>query len=547
MSVTGELFGSLPVPETASPDDSTRHSATTPQVAFLVTNQPNLMYMLAAGLVMPPVGFDDKYYRDPLACFPGRIPLFVGKVPEAAIRIATSERKHLKPVVAEIWLDELSGTVQVISPGGMREIRFPDEFSGTESVLLIPAPLPVSRIKSILFPSPHERKAFNDAAADFGNVPVQDFRRGTRKTLFTKASSDPWPPAWKTRERDVPLRVPLSAGGVMALLLHVAHRGGLAVQACRQAFDPDDPENDSVPGPESLCSDPILAGLSGWMRSGTITSPPAPAPGSDREHLRNVFQQRLFWEFVGHFLQREQKLGRGTEDTLLEFLRDARETLEERLKDGADNLFGALKSIAGLTGATPSELFEQHQTPLARAMILFSLRRSCADFLDFGHPALCEPDWLAAAILFGARDGWLGMPRELRTLPGLARGELATAVSHRMARLAHRMAGTDLDLGPCPPRVRPLRELLDESGVWHARQRTAAVELSRAGKWDCITTRVSIAQGEYRLSVSGGSVHIDLPGEPRIVSEIDRDRFFEYLANGRPDSRAEAKVRNLLR
>ena len=547
MSVTGELFGTLPIPETASPDDSTRRSVATPHVAFLVTNHPNLMYMLAAGLVMPPSGFGAKYYHDPLASFPGWIPLFVGRVPEAAIRLATSERSHLKPVVAELRLDELSGTVQAISPGGIREIRFPDEFHGAESVLLIPAPLPVSLIESILFSSPDERKAFNDSAADFGNVPVQDFRLGTRKTLYTKASIDHWPPTRKTRERDVPLRMPLSAGGVTALLLHMAHRGGLAVQACRHAFDPDDPENDSVPDSASISSNPILAGLSGWMRSGIASSPPTPVSRSDPEHLRNVFQQRLFWEFMGHLLQQENKPGNSAEDILLEFLRDARDTLEERLKPGANNLYETLKSIAGLAGATPSELFDRHQTPMARAMILFCLRRNCANLLDFDHPALREPDWLAAAILFGARDGWLGMPRELRTLPGLSRGEMAAAVSHRMARLAHRMADTDLDLGPSPPRVRPLRELLVGSDGWRTRERFAALELSRACKWDCVSTRVSFAKGEYRMTVSGGSVHIDLPGEPRISPKIDRDLFFEYLANRRVDSRAEAKVRKLLR
>ena len=537
MSISGDLFGPLSVPGTVSPVDTAQRPATPPEVAFLVTNHLNLMYMLAAGLVMPPAGFGDKYYRDPLASFPGWIPLFVDRVPEAALRLSTEEAGHLKPAIAEIRLDDLSGTLLAGGTDGVREVRFPDEFGGAESVLLIPAPLPVSRIRSILLPSPEERKAFNDAAANFGNVPVQDFRRGTRKTLFAKASSDPWPPTRETRERNAPLRVPLAVGGVMALLLHVAHRGGLAVQACRQAFDPDDLENNSAPDSASLADNPILAGLSGWMRSGVTSSPSAPAQGSDRERLRNVFQQRLF---------REHRPGGSTEDILLEFLRDARDTLDERLKPGADNLYETLKSLASLAGATPSELFDRHQTPMARAMILFCLRRNSAGLLDFDHGELREPDWLAAAILFGARDGWLSMPLELRTVPGLARGELSAAISHRMARLAHRIAGSDLNLGSCPPRIRPLRELLRESGGWRTRERSAALELSRACKWDCIKTRVSFPKGEYRLTVSGGSAHVDLPGEPRIASEIDRDRFFKYLANSRLKSRTEAKVRKLL-
>ncbi len=543
MPETGELFDHLPTPVADSPIHATHRPAAPPDVAFLVTNHLNLMYMLAAGLIMPPAGFGARYYRDPLASFPGWIPLFVNRVPDAALRLATEEARHLKPVVAEIRLDALSGTVRTLSSGEKREISFPDGFGALDTVLLVPAPLPVSRIESILFPSPDERKAFNDASADFGNVPVQDFRRGTRKKLFANASGEPWPTMREKPKVESPLQVPQAAGGIMAMLLHQAHRGKLAVEACRQAFDP---YNDADDCPEALAGDSILSALSSWMQSGVAPSPTHPAKGPDRENTRHMLHQRIFWEFVARLLSREHDRGVNAEEILLEFLHDALGTVDERLKQGAEKLYETLRSLAGLAGATPSELFEQHQTPMARAMILFCLRRNCADLLDFDHPVLREPDWLAAAILFGARDGWLGMPRELRTLPGLSRGELAAAVSHRMARLAHRMADTDLDLGPSPPRVRPLRELLGGSNGWRTRERFAAHELSRACKWDCVSTRVSFAKGEYRMTVSGGSVHIDLPGEPRISPKIDRDLFFEYLANGRVDSRTEAKVRKLL-
>ena len=62
---TADMFGSTSVPPPAKAPDS----------GLLVTNHLNLMYILAAGLVMPPAGFGDKYYRDTLECFPGWIPL----------------------------------------------------------------------------------------------------------------------------------------------------------------------------------------------------------------------------------------------------------------------------------------------------------------------------------------------------------------------------------------------------------------------------------------------------------------------------------------
>ena len=66
--------------------------ADAPASGLLVTNHLNLLYMLAAGMVMPPSGFGDKYYQDTLACCPGWIPLFIGKpLPADALKLSTSE------------------------------------------------------------------------------------------------------------------------------------------------------------------------------------------------------------------------------------------------------------------------------------------------------------------------------------------------------------------------------------------------------------------------------------------------------------------------
>ena len=171
-------------------------------------------------------------------------------------------------------------------------------------------------------------------------------------------------------------------------------------------------------------------------------------------------------------------------------------------------------------------------------MTLFLLRRNCADLVDFRSDLLAEPDWLAAAILFGVRDGWMDLPLRLR-----AGRELSDAVSHRMARLSHQLAGTDLDLGEAPARVRPLRELFGDGSNWRSREKAAAGALAKAQKWDCAHTRIRLRQGEYKLTVAGGSTYIDLPGEPSVSLEIDQNRFFELLARTRPDHETEAKIR----
>lgn len=532
-----DLFSGEKPPEPVKQEKPPK-PASAPASGLLVTNHLNLLYMLAAGMVMPPPGFGGKYYQDTLACWPGWIPLFLGnRLPADAFELSTSEAGHLRPVVVEMELTGLSGTVAALGTEGPRELRFPDQLDGSESVLLIPAPLPTTGIRHIAFASPEDKRAVETDALDFANVPLQDFKRKTMKTLFAKPSDEHWPPGQGTAAREAPLQTPLAAGGIMAMLLHFAHQGDLSVAACRGAFEPDDDLEPPV-------NETILAGLRGWMRAGTTSSPAADAttePGGSAG-LHNVFQEVLLWGIVDRLLDRKNTdPATSAEDVLLDYLDAETPKLDARLQAGARKLHDTLVSLTGLPDATPGELFERHETPLARAMILFFLRDRCPELLEFRSDRLREPDWLTAAILFGAREGWAGLPLPLRAVPGLA-----DAVSHRMAQMAHRIAGTDLDLGTPPPRVRPLRELLGDGRTWGAKENAAAVELAQASKWDCVRTRITLAQGEYKLIVHGGSVHIELPGRPRLETRVDPERFFHCLAATRVGTKVEESVRKTL-
>ena len=520
---------------------TTDPSANAPGAGLLVTNHLNLMYMLAAGLVMPPAGFGDKYYRDPLECFPGWIPLFVDKVPREAIESSVQEAGHLGPTIVRIGLSGMSGSIVGIGEHGSRELHFPDQLDGTERVLLFPAPLPTSRIDSIDFESTDIRRACERDAKDFGNVPLEDFKRGLSKTRFTKAPDLPWPPPGEgpAARTAVPLERPLAVGGVMAMLLLFGNLGDRAVRASRDSFDPSDAPLRPFDGY------PIPAGLATWVREGVAPPPMPPPPEADRTTLQRVFQATLFWEVVERVIRWREDAGGagGAEGVLLDHLAEASERLDPRVQAGIRKLHDTLESLTGLGDATASELFERHDTPLGRAMILFFLRRDGADLLDYRSDRLGEPDWLAAAILFGVRDGWLRLPLRLRNQSGLS-----AAVSHRMAEMSHRIAGTDLDLGEPPPRVRPLRECLGDSpSGWRRQERDAALALAWARKWDCVNTRIKLGAGEYKLEVKGGSTYLELPGEPRISPEIDRERFFDLLAEARLDSEGEAKAREKLR
>ena len=405
-------------------------------------------------------------------------------------------------------------------------------------MLLVPAPLPTSRIESIFFQSRDDRLACERSAKDFGNVPLEDFRRDAKKkALFAKAANTEWPPRDGPEERSVPLEGPLAAGGVMAMLFLFGNLGDQAVRACRSAFDP-------VGAPLVPADDgAILTGLEPWMREGAVPLPVSTDGETDRTSLQNAYQGALFWGAVERLAKwREAGRAKNPESVLIDYLAETSATLDPRVQAGVRKLQDTLESLSGIGDATASELLERHNTPLAHAMTLFFLCRDCVDLCDYHSDRLGEVDWLAAAILFGVRDGWLNLPLRLR-----GPRDLSAAVSHRMAQMAHRLADTKLDLGDALAMPIPLRELFGDGADWRASERSAALELSRLHNWDCVRTRINLGPGEYKLTVKSGSTYIELPDTPRINPEIERDQFISLLANTRLDGETEAKVRRMLR
>ncbi|MDP2792595.1 MAG: hypothetical protein Q8O25_00705 [Sulfurisoma sp.] len=494
---------------------------------LLVSNHLNFLYMLAAGLVMPPMGFGKKYYQDTLAAYPGWIPLFANDVPKAAIAYSVSERKHLIPCIATMNLASLHGKVMAIDSEGLaKEVNFPDGLDGSEQILLIPAPLPVTWVTSIAFQSSENRATCEADARDFGNVPLLDFKREVSAPAFSKATGWHWPPSGiDIPSKEVVLDASFAAGGVMAMLLRLGNLGEVGMQACRLAFDAEADVVQSI-------TDPLISSLGMWMQTGqTIDT--------------GDISSRLYWGAV-----MKVAACRFSDDpvtpleVVLDYLGSAGDGLDERMKIALVKLVNDLRTIASFTDSTITEIFECHSKSFSRVLTLFFLREKCADLLSFKHPLLTESDIIAAAILFAARDGWLGLPLQLRNFPGSQ-----VAISHRMAAMAHHMAGTGLNLGSPPSRPLPLRELFSFGPKgWSAAQKDAALVLARECKWGCIQTRVSLGKGDYRLLVDGGGMHIIVAGEAKAVeTEVDREKFFSALASAPISDKQDRKVRDLLK
>jgi hypothetical protein len=506
-------------------------------VWHLATNQLNLMFMLAAGLVTGPKGFGRKYYLDPLSVAPGWIPLFAERLPPAALGQATSEESHLLGVAAEIDLRALRGPIRALDERGrLRELQWPDEARGDERMLFIPAPVPIAWLGALLFPSKEVRAAVREQAADYANVPMGAYRQPVRAALFRPGPAPSWPVEGLTLpDRDQSPHRVSAIGAVQALLVGLGNRGNALVEAARRLAD-------AAGTAPVQADDPLLRAVLQWADGAG-----APEEGEVQTRILIRTLEAIVGARADADGSAEAWCPPDIHQAVLGTLDEERQRLTEpKWREALARLIDDLKGLLGLGDATASDLLERHSRPFSRGLILFFLRRHCDDLLDMARDQrqLTDQDLVVAAALFGARSGWIGLPPGLKDTPGLT-----AATTHRMAAMAHRGQGSGLDLGPAPPRVRPLLELLaaDESG-WTKRQRAGALRLARGLGWQgVLKTRISLGKGDYRLQVDGRGAHLLIDGDVKAVhTEVDPGPLLDSLAKVAVPPKLEADVRSVL-
>ncbi len=503
------------------------------RIWHLVTNHQNMLYMLAAGMVMGPAGFQGKYYSDPLSVYPGWIPLFRDKlkVPADALNRATSERKHLLPCIASFDLSDLSGPVRILSRGGrMRDVASPAARKRKDDIaILVRAPLPLTLLFSINFRSPEDRQAFESASNDVSNVDLSSRRVEIAESVFSTDTEIAWPAEQRQKRllEDSSDDFPAfgqALGGALAMLYHIANRSDLGLAVFRLATgDAREKDNDLTQ------SDPILAELPNWVDEGDISG-------------QADTRARLFWGVVKSLVAaRTQESSQAPVDIALEYLENQLDLLQEiefRLR--LERLITDMRDSLGLGGGTITELLEQNKGSLSRPLLLFCLREHCTDLLEFSHPLLNDTEYLLAGILFGVRDGWLELPKGLRDT------NMSTYVTYRMADAEHRKHCDDLAL-VAPPRPKPLQELFTSpSGEWNSIQKGVAVELASKCNWnDCIQTRITLAEGDFPESFEREGLQVILPGRiTNVAREVDKNKFLHRLGQWPPIAcQVESEVR----
>lgn len=463
----------------------------------LVTNHMNVLYILAAGLVMEPSGFRGKHYVDSLGLIPGWVPLLRDGIPADAFEHAVSERKFLRPCILQFDLSGVSCPVRVLSKDGKtRDSSFPKGRLNKGLSMLFRAPLPLTLLSKIIFRSEDDKQSFITAAKDVANIQLDSYDILVDETLFLSAVKEPWPSdisenLTKGKPGDQkqasldyeaeevaqstsrpPSLSPQALGGVLAVIYHTANQTDLGLDVFHVITN-------SVIDYEAI-EDPILRELPIWLKEGSL------GKGAD-------LRVELFWGAVTA-LDKAMQSNHCSEpvETILEYLdaQLAKMKVDEPLRNRLKRLIEDMRGTLGLGGATISELFERHTGSLSRPLLLFCLRKSSAELLEFSHPLFQPAELLLSAILFGVRDGWLKLPKEMRT-----KG-LSDYVSYRMADVALEKNEGMLPL-PAVESPEPLRALFAmESGEWSEVQEVMAIKLAKDSNWrECIQTIISSVDG----------------------------------------------------
>lgn len=473
----------------------------------------------------------DKYYTDCTSTAPGWIPLFFKALPQKACDAAVAKSGYL--VVVELELKGLSGSAKGVTKAGeLIDIELKKLEEQEVVAVLLPAPLPTSSILSAMFGKAANREAFVERCEEISSIPSELFTLVVGEIPVATsdlAETESWPPQSLPLERSrLDLNWISAEGAVASLLYSFGNSSNAAIDLWRSFFD-------SFGSNLNAGSSAFRAGMDQLMAVG----------------LRPIvaeLRSKLFWGVVNNIISPPVIDGQQTEAgyAVLHYLEQ--ESTSENSKSGKlQELITDLRGTSGLARYSHKELFEKHPGPFSHALLLFFLRKHCDELLEF-QPRdfdLSTTDRMAAAILFGARDGWSGIPKQIREANGLY-----ASMTHLMCRTLQAQSLGSIDLGIGPGRCKTIRELLlPTDGTLSKRQTDASLALARAKGWsDAIETKIRLGKGDYRLEVGAPGLTVVIPGDVRSVDTVAVPNvLLDHLARDPSiDSKVESEVRKIV-
>ncbi len=389
---------------------------------LLPTNTENLKMIIAQGLISSPDGFinnhgDTKYYSDIMELVPNYIPLFKNEIPAKALDYVSKEEKSLTPVILDIDLKKLSNGIKVFQDNKLVDLMGNED---SADVLFILAPLPLSVISTLIFPSKPAEKEFKESLKLYSNVILNDLKLSSTtvavQKLFKSDDSSAEQSLFKSDDSSVDwindstiidtmdvgkidYKKVYAYGGLLLNLFYYAKNGNLSNDNYKlfSGFIEEKKRQDID----------IYDYFKGFDINETDIK-----KKMDHGLIDIAINSKDFKEDVIKFLEQENWEGQAQKRT---------QELADKLKDFELNI-----------NKTVSEHFKEAKKPIEKILMMLFLREDSEALMEYTLELFSEEDYLNFAMMFGIRDKFIKAPKELKECTGLQ-----CYVSLKMAEYAH--------------------------------------------------------------------------------------------------------------
>ena len=370
---------------------------------FVPTNTENLKMIIAQGLISSPDGFK-KYYSDVFELIIGYIPIFKNQIQQEVLTYVVSEDNDLVPTIIEIDLKKIVGSVKKIENNRLVEVELDNRES--EDILFIQAPLPLSVVSTIIFKSKEDKNTFEEDSKLYSNVVLAELKLSStvaeQKLFKTNMLSENLIDDFKKLEIvdiEVDYQNIYAYGGLLLNLFYFSKNGNLSNQNYQLfcSLEEENQKEDIAVYDYFKVFDTNPSNLKKKMDYGLISI---------------AINSKDFKEDILNFLESD--------------------IWDERSKKRTKELANKLKLFESNIKKTVSEQFSEAKTSLEKILLMLFLREDSESLMDYTLELFTEEDYLNFAMMFGIRDKFIKIPKELREFNGLQ-----NFVSQKMAEYAH--------------------------------------------------------------------------------------------------------------
>jgi hypothetical protein len=367
---------------------------------LMPTNTENLKMIIAQGLISSPNGFK-KYYSDVLELFTGYIPLFRNRIQPDILNSVVSEVEGLTACIIEFDLNKIEGLAKTISNSQLIDVPLKDIDTENYDLLLLLAPIPLSCISKIIFKTDADKKAFENDAKLYSNVPISTLKLHYTKLDQKLFEAKPEVTNYQISQSksidfnatdNIEYNKIYAFGGMLANMFYFSKNGTKSNEvflSCASYKEIDEYED--------------LSYIVDYFNN--------PEKSESNNHLYNSIVDVAV-------------RSKDFKDEIIDFLESDSKTV---------NIANKLKNFEAISDKPVSEEFSDAKTLLGKVLLMLFYREDTESLMEYSLDIFTEEDYLTFAAMFGIRDKFIKIPKFLREFENLQ-----NFISVKMANYAHK-------------------------------------------------------------------------------------------------------------